>query len=308
MKLEFDMSDLGKMKYFLGVEVHQSCEGIHLCQRKYAGEVLERFGMGGCNPVKNPIVPGTKLVKEGGEVSVNSTLFKQLIGSLMYLSVTRPDIAFVVCLLSKFMADPKVSHMAAAKRVLRYVKGSVNLGVFYGRGAENLGIIYEKNSEVVLKAYTDSDYAGDTDDRRSTSGYVFLLSGGAVAWSSRKQPVVTLSTTEAEYVAAVACACHSTWMKRVLNSLGFSSCKCVKIFCDNSSTIKLSKNPVLHERTKHIDVRFHFLRDLVKEGVVELVHCGTSEQVADIMTKPLKLESFVKLRDLLGVQSMKLIN
>jgi len=310
MKLEFDMSDLGKMKYFLGVEVQQSCEGIHLCQMKYAGEVLERFGMGSCNPVKNPIVLGTKLVKNSGEASINSTLFKQIIGSLMYLSVTRPEIMFVVCLLSKFMTDPKVSHMVAAKRVLRYVKRTVNLGVFYKRGAENVGnlrVNYE-NSFDNLEAYTDSDYAGDTEDRRSTSGYVFLLSGGAVAWSSRKQPVVTLSTTEAEYVAAAACACHSIWMKRVLNSLGFPSCKCVKIFCDNSSTIKLSKNPVLHGRTKHIDIKFHFLRDLVKEGVVELVHCGTSEQMTDIMTKPLKLESFLKLRNMLGVQSMKYVN
>jgi hypothetical protein len=300
MKLEFDMSDLGKMKYFLGVKVQQSCEGIHLCQMKYAGEILERFGMGGCNPVKNPIVPGTKLIKDGGEDSENSTLFKQIIGSLMYLSVTRPDIAFVVCMLSKFMTDPKTSHMAAAKRVLRYVKGTTSLGVFYRRSVEN--------SEDDLKVYTDSDYAGNVEDRRSTAGYVFFLSEGAVAWSSRKQPVVTLSTTEAEYVAAAACACHSIWMKRVLNSLGFSSYKCVKIFCDNSSTIKLSKNPIFHGRTKHIDVKFHFLRDLVKEGAVELIHCETREQVADILTKPLKLESFTRLRDLLGMQSIKTIN
>jgi hypothetical protein len=109
-------------------------------------------------------------------------------------------------------------------------------------------------------------------------------------------------------VAAVACACHSIWMKRVINSLGFSFCKCVKIFCDNSSTIKLSKNPILHGRTKHIDVKFYFLCDLVKEGAVELIHCGTREQVADILTKPLKLESFTRLRDLLGVQSIKTIN
>lgn len=309
MKLEFDMSDLGKMKYFLGVEVQQSSEGIHLCQKKYAGEILERFGMESCNPVKNPIVPGTKLVKDCGGDNVDSTLFKQLVGSLIYLTATRPDIMFVVCLISRFMADPKASYMAAAKRVLRYVKGTVNLGVFYERGSENLGVLYEKeSSKDDLKAYSDSDYAGDVEDRRSTSGYVFLLSGGAVAWSSKKQSVVTLSTTEAEYVAAVACACQSIWMKRVLNSLGFSSCKCVKILCDNSSSIKLSKNPVLHGRTKHIDVRFHFLRDLVKEGVVELVHCGTSDQVADIMTKPLKLESFLKFRDLLGVRSMKDVN
>jgi hypothetical protein len=203
-------------------------------------------------------------------------------------------------MLSKFMTDPKTSHMAAAKRVLRYVKGTTSLGVFYRRSVEN--------SEDDLKVYTDSDYAGNVEDRRSTAGYVFFLSEGAVAWSSRKQPVVTLSTTEAEYVAAAACACHSIWMKRVLNSLGFSSYKCVKIFCDNSSTIKLSKNPIFHGRTKHIDVKFHFLRDLVKEGAVELIHCETREQVADILTKPLKLESFTRLRDLLGMQSIKTIN
>ena len=165
----------------------------------YAGEVLERFGMGSYNPVKNPIVPGTKLVKDSGEANINLTLFKQIIGSLMYLSVTRPEIMFVVYLLSKFMTNSKISHMAAAKRVLRYVKGTVNLGVFYKRGAENvgnLGVNYENSSDN-LEAYTDSDYAGDIEDIRSTYGYVFLLNGGAVAWRSRKQPVVTLSTTKA---------------------------------------------------------------------------------------------------------------
>ena len=121
MKLEFDMSDLGKMKYFLGVEVQQSCEGIHLCQMRYAGEILERFGMGGCNLVKNPIMPDTKLIKNDGKDSENSTLFTQIIDSLMYLSVTKLGIAFAVCMLNKFMTDPKESHMAVAERVLRYV-------------------------------------------------------------------------------------------------------------------------------------------------------------------------------------------
>ena len=295
MKSEFDMSDLGKMKYFLGVEIQQTSEGIHVTQMKYAGEILERFGMTHCNSVQNPIVPGTKLTRDEGEANEDATWFKQLIGSLMYLSVTRPDIVFVVCRLSRFMNEPKSSHVAAAKRVLRYVKGTASLGLFYKRGAENN-----------LKAYTDSDYAGDVEDRRSTSGYVFFIGDGAVAWSSKKQPIVTLSTTEAEYVAAAACACHCIWMKKVLISLGSSSCECIKILCDNSSTIKLSRNPVLHGRTKHIDVRFHFLRDLVREGAVDLIHCGTTEQVADIMTKPLKLETFCKLRDMLGLQCTKL--
>ena len=157
-------------------------------------------------------------------------------------------------------------------------------------------------------AYTDSDYAGDVDDRKSTSGYVFLLSDGAVSWSSKKQPVVTLSTTEAEFVAAASCVCQGVWMRRVLEKLGHSQGKCTTVLCDNSSTIKLSKNPVMHGRSKHIDVRFHFLRDLTREGVVELKHCVTQEQVADIMTKPLKLDVFLKLRESMGVCVIPRVN
>ena len=153
----------------------------------------------------------------------------------------------------------------------------------------------------MLTAYSDSDYAGCLEDRKTTSGYAFMISSGAVAWSSRKQPIVTLSTTEAEYVAAAPCACQAMWMKMVLKRLGCDNNECATIFCDNSSTIKLSKNPVLHKRSKHIAVRFHFLRDLCKEGAICLVHCGSQDQVADILTKPLKLEQFQKLRDLLGV-------
>ncbi|TXG67955.1 hypothetical protein EZV62_009230 [Acer yangbiense] len=152
-----------------------------------------------------------------------------------------------------------------------------------------------------LKAYTDSDYVGDVDDRKSTSGYVFLLSEGAMSWFSKKQPVVTLSTTEAEFVAATSCACQGVWMRKILEKLGHPQDKRTTVLCDNSSTIKLSKNPVIHGRSKHIDVRFHFLRDLTKDGIIELKHCCTQEQIADIMTKPLKLDVFLKLQELLGV-------
>ena len=157
-------------------------------------------------------------------------------------------------------------------------------------------------------AYTDNDYVGDTDDKKSTSGYVFLLSGGAVSWASKKQPVVTLSTTEAKFVATTFCACQCIWMRRVLEKIGHSQSKCTTIMCDNSSMIKLSKNPVMHGRSKHIDVRFHFLKDLTKEEVVKLVHCGTNDQVVDILTKPLKLEVFLKLREKLGVCEVPNLN
>ncbi|TXG65249.1 hypothetical protein EZV62_006524 [Acer yangbiense] len=162
------------------------------------------------------------------------------------------------------------------------------------------------NGETMMKRLLD--YAGDLEDRKSTSGYVFMLSSGAVSWSSKKQPVVTLSTTEAEFVAAASCACQVVWMRRILEKLGHTQGDSTTIFCDNSSTIKLSKNPVMHGRSKHIDVRFHFLRDLTKEGAVELIHCGTQDQVADVMTKPLKLDLFLKMRELLGVREVPDVN
>ncbi|KAK0603198.1 hypothetical protein LWI29_002398 [Acer saccharum] len=247
----FDMTDLGKMRFFLGIEVLQKDDGIYVCQRKYAQEVLRRFGMGESNAVMNPIVPGFKIGKNG----------------------------------------------EAAKRALRYLKGTIDYGIFY-----------KKSGNKELVAFTDSDYAGDLEDRKSTSGYVFILSGGAVSWSSKKQPIVTLSTTEAEFVAAADCACQAVWMRRILEKLSHAQDGCTTVMCDNSSTIKLSKNPVMHGRSKHIDVWFHFLRDLTRDGVVELVHCGSQDQVADLMTKPLKLEAFLKLRDQLGVCMMPKVN
>jgi len=215
----------------------------------------------------------------------------------MYLTITRPNLMYSVCLISRYIADPTKEHLLVAKRVLRYLKGTLELGVFYPR-----------EGAIELFAYTDNDYAGDYDDKKSTSGYVFKLSGGAVVWASKKQHAVTLSIIEAEYVAAVACACQSIWMKKVLNHFNPSHSKYIIVFCDNLSAIKLSKNPVLHGRSKHIGMRFHFLCNLTRDGVVELKYCDTSEQFADIMTKPLKLESFVKLLELLGMKFLAEVN
>lgn len=152
-----------------------------------------------------------------------------------------------------------------------------------------------------LVGYTDSDYAGDLDDRRSTSGFTFILASGAVSWASKKQPVVALSTTEAEYIAAASCACQCIWLRRVLEKIGFEEKTETVIRCDNNSAIQLSKHPVFHGKSKHIEVRFHYLRDLVNDGIVRLSHVPTGDQVADIFTKPLKLEQFEKLRRMLGV-------
>lgn len=164
-----------------------------------------------------------------------------------------------------------------------------------------MGIFYKKDSSSRLQVYTDSDYAGDLDDRKSTSGFFFLFGTAAVSWSSKKQPIVSLSTTEAEYIAAASCACQCIWMRRILEELGQKEEKKTVIQCDNISTIKLSKNVVFHGKSKHIDVRFHFLRNLVKDEIVELSHCSSQDQLADIMTKPLKLDQFLKFRNMLGM-------
>lgn len=291
---EFSMTDLGVMKYFLGVEVVQGEEGIFITQQKYAKEILRRYGMEGCNSVKNPVVPGHKLTRAGSGEAVDPTTFKQLVGSLRYLTVTRPDLIYSVNLISRYMEAPTEQHMLAAKRVLSYVQGTTDFGIQYKKGGE------EK-----LAGFVDSDYAGDSDDRRSTSGYVFKFGGGAVAWASKKQPIVTLSTTEAEFVAAAYGACQAVWMMNILEEIGSKQEEGMVMFCDNSSTIKLSKNPVLHGRSKHIHVRFHFLRELVNDGAIKLEYCSTQDQLADVMTKAVKLEVFEKLRDRMGVKKKK---
>ncbi|XP_060174266.1 secreted RxLR effector protein 161-like [Lycium barbarum] len=199
------MSDLGKMHYFLGLEVTQSAVGIFICQKKYVGENLERFQMENCNFVSTPVEYGLKLTNDPQGRRVDSRYIKQIVGSLMYLSATRPDIMYAVNLISRYMEDPKEIHLLVAKRILRYLKGTMEFGLFYKMG--------DKSS---LIGFTDSDFAGDPDDRKSTSGFVFMVGSAAILWSSKKQPIVTLSTTEAEYVAANSCACQAIWLRRIL--------------------------------------------------------------------------------------------
>ncbi|CAL2258078.1 unnamed protein product [Prunus armeniaca] len=290
MMVEFYVTDLGKMRYFIGIEVIQGFDGIFISQRKYAQKVLERFNMAQCNLVLNPVVPGFKLTKDEGGIKVDNTIYKQMVGSLMYLTSTRPDLMFIVSLISRYMERPIEAHLLAAKRALRYVIGTIDLGIFY-----------KKRGNDELIGHIDSDYAGDQDGRKSTLGYLFILSSGDVSWSSKKQPVVTLSTTEAKFIAASSSACQVVWLRRILKSLNQEQYSPTLVYCDNVSTIKLSRNPVMHVCNKHIDIRFHFLRDLVKSEVLELVQCSTQEQIADVLTKPLKVDTFLKMRDLMGV-------
>ena len=202
---------------------------------------------------------GLKLSKEDSSKDFDPSLYKSIVGTLMYLNATRPDIMHAVSLISRFMERPKEAHWQAAKRILRYVKGT-----------KRYGILYTTSENFELIGYTNSDWAGSVNDRKSTSSYVFHMGSGAISWASKKQPSVALSTTEAEYVAATAAACQAVWIRRMLRILCQEQVKGTVIYCDNSSTIALSKNFVFHKRTKHIGANFHYIRELVNNGEIIL--------------------------------------
>ncbi|XP_050897081.1 secreted RxLR effector protein 161-like [Lathyrus oleraceus] len=246
--------------------------------------------MDDANPVGTPMECGSKLSKhENGEI-VDPTLYKSLVGSLRYLTSTRPNILYVVGVVSRYMEAPTTTHFKTAKRILRYIKGTTNFGLHY----------YSSNSYEII-GYSDSDLSGDLDDRKSTTGFVFFMGDIAFTWMSKKQPIVTLSTCEAEYVAATPCVYHAVWLRNLLKELKMSREDPVEICVDNKSTLALAKNPVFHERSKHIDTRYHFIRERIKKKKVKLKYVVSRDQAADIFTKPLKLETFVKLRNMLGV-------
>ena len=281
--------------YFLGIEVIWTDDGIWLMQRKYVLDMLKKFGMTGCKPIATPIEQNAKLRADSGEPLENPTLYRQIVGSLIYATLTRPDMSHDVGVLSQFMQVPRKPHLDAARRVLCYAKGMLNYGLFYPYGAD-----------VEVCGYTDADWAGSSYDRRSTSGYVFSLGSAAVSWSSKKQTTVALSSTEAEYRGAAMAASEIAWLRKLLHSLGCDVLQPVTLFCDNMSSIQLANNPVFHARTKHIEVHYHYIREKVLAQEIDLVYVGTHEQVADIFTKSLGAEKLQKFRDMLGVQDFGL--
>lgn len=232
------------------------------------------------------------------ETKVDSTMFRQLVGCLRFLCHSRPEISFGVGLVSRYMKSPRQSHLVAAKRILRYLKGTLNHGVLFPTHLPN----QKKDGILHLVAYSDSDWCGDQVDRRSTMGYVFFLGEAPFSWSSKKQDVVALSTCEAEYIAACSAACQGLWIQTLIQDLELKTEGAIKIMVDNKSAINLAKNPVSHGRSKHIETKYHFLRDQVSKEKIKLQHCGTDLQVADILTKPLKIERFKSLRDKMNVE------
>ena len=291
----FSMSDLGLLSYYLGIEVKQTSEGIFLGQARYASKILKKCGMEKCNPAATPLEHKLKLSKESKSPSVNATDYRSVVGSLRYLIHTRPDICYAVGVVSRFMENPTEEHLLAVKHILRYVRGSPTLGCFYRR---------EGTERVRLIGYSDSDLAGDIDDRKSTTGMIFYLGSSPITWSSQKQKTVALSSCQAEYIAAAAAACQGIWLVRLLDDLFGEADIKIQLKVDNQSAISLSKNPVYHDRSKHIETRYHFIRECVENGQVVVEHVRTEDQMADILTKALGRVKFLEMRGRIGMTAI----
>ncbi|GJZ86360.1 retrovirus-related pol polyprotein from transposon TNT 1-94 [Tanacetum coccineum] len=292
MNSTFKMSMMGQMSFFLGLQVSQSPRGIFINQSKYAQEILKKFGFDTCTPIDTPMAERPDLDEDKGGKLIDPTRFRGMVGSLMYLSASRPDIVFAVCMCARYQAKPTEMHLTAIKRIFRYLKGTIHMGLWY-----------PKDSGFELKAFADADYAGCHDTRRSTSGSAQFLGHRLVSWSSKKQKSTAISTTEAEYIALSGCCAQILWMRSQLRDYGFAFNK-IPMYCDNQSAIALCCNSVQHSRSKHIDIRHHFIKEQVEKKVVELYFVETKYQLADIFTKALPRERFATLLPLLGVKQM----
>ncbi|GJW55534.1 retrovirus-related pol polyprotein from transposon TNT 1-94 [Tanacetum coccineum] len=266
--------------------------GIFINQAKYALETLKKYGMDLSDPVDTPMVDRLKLDEDLLGIPVDQTRFRGMVGSLMYLTASRPDLVFAVCMCARYQAKPTKKHLEAIKRVFRYLKGTINMGLWY-----------PKDNAMSLTAYADADHAGCQDSRRSTSGSAQFLGDRLVSWSSKKQRSTAISTTEAEYIAMSGCCAQILWMRSQLKDYGFEFNK-IPLYCDNKSAIALCCNNVQHSRSKHIDIRHHFIREQVENRVVELYFVETNYQLADILTKALPRERFEFLLPCLGMKSL----
>ena len=280
MQDEFEMSMMGELKFFLGIQINQCKDGVYVHQSKYTKELLKKFKLEDCKVMNTPMHPTCNLSKEDEGAKVDQKLYRGMIGSLLYLTASRPDILFSVCLCARFQSDPRESHMTAVKRIFRYLKGTTNLG-----------LLYRKSLDYKLIGFCDADYAGDRIERKSTSGNCQFLGDNLISWASKRQTTIAMSTAEAEYISAASCCTQLLWMKHQLEDYQITA-NSIPIYCDNTAAICLSKNPILHSRAKHIEIKHHFIRDYVQKGILDIQFIDTENQWADIFTKPLTVERF----------------
>ncbi|KAK3895615.1 hypothetical protein Pcinc_000538 [Petrolisthes cinctipes] len=291
---QFKLKDLGELQYFLGVKVVQdTVKGqIWIGQPLYIENILKKFGMEDSKPVETPVDPNQNVCKATDECTIfDKEQYQSAVGSLLYLSVkTRPDIAYAVNSVTRYSTKPTSQHWKAVKRIMRYLKGT-----------RDLGILYNYNGSTDFVGYFDADWAGDIKDRKSTSGYCFHLGGGPVSWSSKKQSCVALSTAEAEYMAIASAIQEAVWLRKLAVDIQIDCKGPLLLYEDNQSTIAMSKNPQFHGKTKHIDIKFHYVPEKCNENVIQLVYCPTNDMIADIFTKGLNKDKFKRLREMLGM-------
>jgi hypothetical protein len=284
MMEEFQMSMMGELTFFLGIQVKQTKQGTFVHQAKYMKDLMKKFNMAELKPVSTLMSTAMALDRdENGDV-VDQREYRSMIGSLLYLTVTRPDIQFTVCLFACFQASPRSSHQTTVQRIFRYFKHTLEFGIWYSA-----------SSLLHLVTFSDVDFAGCGIDRKSTSGTCHFLGSSLICWSARKQSSVAQSTTESEYVVAASYCSQTHLIVHTMIDYGVTY-KSVPLMYDNSSAICLAQNPVFHGRAKHIKVRHHFLRDHVEKRDIVMKYIDTEKQLADIFTKPLDASRFAALR------------
>lgn len=293
LKQEFEIK-IFDTKSYLGLEIDRLNDGgIFLHQCGYVNRILQRFNMVECNAVSTPADANQILYSNPDTTNKINFPYREAIGCLMYLTVaTRPDICYAVNLASRFMENPADIHVNSVKRILKYLKGT-----------PNYGIKFKSENNLKFCGFSDADYAGDLDSRRSTSGYVFQLGDSIISWCSERQKTVALSTTESEYIAATHAMKELVWLRHLLAELLPRRNIDPIFYMDNQSAIRLVKNPEFHKRTKHIDVKYHFIREKYEEKLFVLEYMPTENQIADIMTKSLAKQRFQCLREMMGIVS-----
>ncbi|CAJ2652486.1 unnamed protein product [Trifolium pratense] len=286
----FEMKDLGPLRYFLGIEVAYSPRGYLLSQSKYIANILEQARLSNTRAVDSPLELNVKYVPSDGVPLSDPTLYRTLVGSLVYLTITRPDIAYAVHVVSQFVVSPTTVHWAAVLRILRYL-----------RGTQFQSLLFPSSSSLELRAYSDADWTGDPTDRKSTTGFCIFLGDSLISWKSKKQDIVSRSSTEAEYRAMASTTTEIVWLRWLLSDMSVALSEPTPMYCDNKSAIQIAHNSIFHERTKHIEIDCHFTRHHLQHGTITLPFISSSLQIADLFTKTHSIKRFRFLIDKLSL-------